>query len=169
MIKIPLSYFGLRGFYSNFGGVKLEDEIQQKKFRSEQHKLAINIFYTFNWLSYKNQLKFKNADITVQQFNVLRILRGQHPKPCNLKLIKERMLDRMSDASRIVDKLKIKGFLERHECPDDRRNVDLMITDKGLELLKSLDFVDDEFKNIFKNLTVAEAKELNELLDKARG
>lgn len=149
--------------------MRLEDEIQQKKFKSEQHKLAINIFYTYNWLSYKNQQKFKNADITVQQFNVLRILRGQYPKTCNLKLIKERMLDRMSDASRIVDKLKAKGFLERHECPNDRRNVDLLITEKGLELLKAMDYIDDEFKIIFKNLNAGEIKQLNDLLDKARG
>jgi DNA-binding MarR family transcriptional regulator len=149
--------------------VKLEDEIQQKKFKSEYHKLAINIFYSFNWISYKHQTKFKNGDITPQQFNVLRILRGQHPNPCNLKLVKERMLDRMSDASRIIDKLKTKGFVERHECPNDRRNVDLIITEKGLDLLKSLDHVDEEFKTIFKNLSVTEAKQLNDLLDKARG
>lgn len=168
-MKYNSKEFLLHGNFYIFADVRLEDEIQQKKFKSEQHKLAINIFYTFNWLSYKNQQKFKNADITVQQFNVLRILRGQHPNTSNLKLVKERMLDRMSDASRIVDKLKIKGFVERHECPDDRRNVDLLITDKGLELLKSLDFVDDEFKTIFKNLTPAEVKQLNDLLDKARG
>ena len=149
--------------------MKLEDEIQQKKFKSEFHKLAINISYSYNWMSYKNHLKFKNEDITPQQFNVLRILRGQFPKPCNLKLVKERMLDRMSDASRIVDKLKAKGFLERHECPNDRRNVDLLITEKGLALLKTLDYIDDEFKNTFKNLSVTEVKQLNDLLDKARG
>ena len=120
-------------------------------------------------MSYKNHLKFKNEDITPQQFNVLRILRGQFPNPCNLKLVKERMLDRMSDASRIVDKLKAKGFLERHECPNDRRNVDLLITEKGLALLKTLDYIDDEFKNTFKNLSVTEVKQLNDLLDKARG
>lgn len=120
-------------------------------------------------MSYKNHSAFKNEDITPQQYNVLRILRGQHPEPCNLKLVKERMLDRMSDASRIVDKLKTKGFVERCECPNDRRNVDLLITDKGLELLKTLDHVDEEFKTVFKNITVAEAKELNDLLDKARG
>jgi DNA-binding MarR family transcriptional regulator len=149
--------------------VKLEEEIKQKKFKNEYHKLAINLAYTYNLLNYQNHLKFKDKDITPQQYNVLRILRGQHPNPCNLKLVKERMLDRMSDASRIIDKLKSKGLVERRECPDDRRNVDLLITQKGLDLLKSLDFVDEEFKNIFKNLTVQEAKTLNELLDKARG
>lgn len=149
--------------------MKLEEEIKQKKFKNEFHKLAINISYSYNWMSYKNHSKFKNGDITPQQFNVLRILRGQFPAPCNLKLVKERMLDRMSDASRIVDKLKAKGLLERHECPNDRRNVDLLITEKGLALLKSLDHIDEEFKSTFKNLSVAEAKQLNELLDKARG
>jgi DNA-binding MarR family transcriptional regulator len=74
-----------------------------------------------------------------------------------------------SKASRIVDKLKTKGFVERHECPNDRRNVDLLITEKGLELLKSLDHVDEEFKNTFKSISAAEAKQLNDLLDKARG
>jgi DNA-binding MarR family transcriptional regulator len=149
--------------------VKLEEEIKQKKFKNEYHKLAINLAYTYNLLNYQNHLKFKDKDITPQQYNVLRILRGQHPNPCNLKLVKERMLDRMSDASRIIDKLKSKGLVERRECPDDRRNVDLLITEKGLSLLKSLDFIDDEFKSIFKNLSVQDAKTLNELLDKARG
>lgn len=149
--------------------MKLEDEIQQKKFKSEHQKLAINLVYTFNWLNYDLHSKFKDKDITVQQFNVLRILRGQYPQPCNLKLIKGRMLDRMSDASRIVDKLHRKGFLERKECPNDRRNVDVIISEKGLELLESLDYVDEEYKQMFKKLTVAEIKQLNDLLDKARG
>ncbi len=86
----------------------LEDEIQQKKFKSEEQKLMINLLYTANWLTSKNDSFFKNSDITTQQYNVLRILRGQHPNPCSVKLIKERMLDRMSDASRIVDKLNTK-------------------------------------------------------------
>lgn len=163
--KNPVSH----GIFLFLPPLKLEDEIKQKKFKSEQQKLAINLLYTFNWLSYKVESNFKDKDITVQQFNVLRILRGQHPNPCNLKLIRERMLDRMSDASRIVDKLNTKGLLERKECPNDRRNVDVVITEKGLELLKSLDYIDDDYKQTFKNLTVAEMKSLNELLDKARG
>lgn len=163
--KIPVN----AGIFLFLPSLKLEDEIQQKKFKSEQQKLAINLIYTFNWLNYDFQSKFKDKDITVQQYNVLRILRGQHPNPCNLKLIKERMLDRMSDASRIVDKLKTKGFLDRKECPGDRRNIDVIITEKGLDLLKSLDSIDEEYKKLFKNLTVSEVKLLNELLDKARG
>ena len=149
--------------------MKLEDEIQQKKFKSEFHKLAINITYSYNWLSYHNHSKFRNEDITPQQYNVLRILRGQHPDPCNLKLVKERMLDRMSDASRIIDKLKTKGFVERRECPNDRRNVDLLITQKGLDLLSSLDHIDEEAKVVFKNISASKAKKHNHLVDKARG
>lgn len=148
--------------------MKLEDEIQQKKFKSDYQKLAVNLSYTYNWYSYRNHAHFKSYDVTPQQFNVLRILRGQYPNPCNLKLIKDRMLDRVSDASRIIEKLKNKGLVQRKECMNDRRNVDLLITEKGLELLKSLDFIDEEHKNTFKNLSQTEIKQLNDLLDKLR-
>lgn len=149
--------------------MKLEDEIQQKKFKNDTQKLAINLTYTHNWLNAHYNSFFRKSDITVQQFNVLRILRGQYPNPCSVKLIKERMLDRMSDASRIVDKLKAKELLDRRECPLDRRSVDVMITEKGLELLKSLDSMDENFKDVFSSLTEDEVKTLNHLLDKLRG
>jgi DNA-binding MarR family transcriptional regulator len=148
--------------------MKLEEAIQQKNFKSPQQKLAINLIYTSNWLNNKYASFFKDLDITIQQYNVLRILRGQHPNYCNLKLVKERMLDRMSDASRIVDKLVIKGFINRHECPNDRRQVNILISDKGLELLKSLDFIDTETKHLFKNLNTKQIELLNDLLDELR-
>lgn len=148
--------------------MKIEDEIQQQKFKSEEQKLMVNLVYTTNWLNAKYDVFFKDSDITIQQYNVLRILRGQYPNPCSIKLIKERMLDRMSDASRIVDKLKTKKLLIRKECPNDRRSVDVMITDKGLELLKSLDYIDENSKNIFKSLSSQEVSQLNILLDKLR-
>ena len=148
--------------------MKLEEEIQQKKFKSETQKLAINLIYTTNWLNSQYSSFFKNSDITLQQYNVLRILRGQHPNPCSIKLIKERMLDRMSDASRIVDKLKAKNLLIRKECPMDRRSVDVVITDKGLDLLKTLDTIDEDYKEIFNSLTKEEMVMLNTLLDKLR-
>ncbi len=154
--------------FSNAHRLKLEDEIQQKKFKSETQKLAINLTYTHNWLNAHYSAMFRSSDITMQQFNVLRILRGQYPNPCSVKLIKERMLDRMSDASRIVDKLKAKELVDRRECPVDRRSVDILITDKGLELLKSMDSIDENFKNVFKTLTDEEMKTLNHLLDKLR-
>lgn len=148
--------------------MKLEDEIQQKKFKSDTQKLAINLTYTHNWLNAHYSTMFRSSEITIQQFNVLRILRGQYPNPCSVKLIKERMLDRMSDASRIVDKLKAKGLLDRRECPVDRRSVDVLITNKGLELLASLDGMEESFKEIFKTLSEEEIATLNRLLDKLR-
>ena len=128
----------------------------------------LNLIYTTNWLTAKQDTLFKNSDVTVQQYNVLRILRGQYPNPCNIKLIKERMLDRMSDASRIVDKLFAKKLLIRKECPNDRRNVDVLITEEGLDLLKSLDHVDALSKQMIKSLTDQEINTLNDLLDKLR-
>ena len=148
--------------------MKLEDEIQQKKFKSIQQKVMLNLIYTTNWLTAKQDSLFKDSDITVQQYNVLRILRGQYPNPCSIKLIKERMLDRMSDTSRIVDKLLAKKLLQRNECPNDRRSVNVIISDKGLELLKSLDYIDDLSQQTLKSLTTEEINILNDLLDKLR-
>ena len=128
----------------------------------------LNLIYTTNWLTAKQDSLFKDSDITVQQYNVLRILRGQYPNPCSIKLIKERMLDRMSDTSRIVDKLFTKKLLVRNECPDDRRSVNVIISDKGLELLKSLDYIDDLSKQMLKSLSNEEIDSLNALLDKLR-
>lgn len=128
----------------------------------------VNLLYTANWLNSKYDSFFKNSAITIQQYNVLRILRGQHPHPCSIKLIKERMLDRMSDASRIVDKLNTKKLLVRRECPNDRRSVDILITDKGLQLLQSLDYIDETSKKIFSSLSPDEINTLNALLDKLR-
>ena len=148
--------------------VKLEDEIQQKKFKSEEQKLMVNLIYTTNWLNAKYDLYFEHSSITIQQYNVLRILRGQYPQPCNIKLIKDRMLDRMSDASRIVDKLHSKDLIIRKECPNDRRSVDIVITEKGLELLQSLDYIDESSKQLFQSLEYDEINTLNRLLDKLR-
>jgi DNA-binding MarR family transcriptional regulator len=146
--------------------MSLEKKIQQSKFKSPQHKLGVNLLYTSHLISYLLHQQFKDLEITHQQYNVLRILRGQHPNACNLKLVKDRIIDRMSDASRIVDKLIAKGFVERRECKSDRRNVDLWITQKGLDLLASLDHVDQSFNELFKNLSKEEVNQLNQLLDK---
>jgi DNA-binding MarR family transcriptional regulator len=149
--------------------LKLEEEIKQKNFKSPQQKLAVNILYTCNWLNGHYARFFKGIDLTPQQFNVLRILRGQHPEYCTLKLVKERMLDRMSDSSRIVDKLVAKDLVERRQCPGDRRSVNLLISDKGMKLLKKLDFIDEEVKKVFKNLSTKKIEKLNEMLDELRG
>ncbi len=149
--------------------MKLEEEISQKKFRNEYHKAAVNLIFTFSWLRSYQEKIFKPKGITMQQFNILRILRGQHPNPANIKLIRERMLDRMSDCSRIVEKLRRKGLIERTVCPKDRRHVDVVITDKGLDLLSKLDPVSEEVDKYLSKLNEGEVTKLNELLDKLRG
>ncbi|WP_317896981.1 MarR family winged helix-turn-helix transcriptional regulator [Aurantibacillus circumpalustris] len=149
--------------------MKLEEEIQQKSFKSPHQKLAVNLLYTSNWLNSHYSQFFKKTDLTIQQFNVLRILRGQYPSYCSLKLIKERMLDRMSDASRIVDKLVAKDYITRGVCPNDRRSVNLLISEKGLKMLAELDVIDESTINIFKNLDQKQIEQLNDLLDTLRG
>ncbi len=149
--------------------MELEKEIAQKHFRNEYHKAAVNMVYTFGWVINLQAEIFKPFGITLQQFNILRILRGQLPNPATIKLIKERMLDKMSDASRIVEKLRIKGLVERNICSHDRRNVDVCITQKGLDLLAEIDKFDEEADKKLSTLNEEEIKQLNDLLDKLRG
>lgn len=149
--------------------MRLEDEIKQKKFKSEHHKLVLNLIYTGNWIQIDSLRFFKKYGLSSQQYNILRILRGQHPNPVNLGLIQERMLDKNSNASRLVDKLKLKKLVERKESKVDRRQIDLTITEKGLELLKEIDPEVDKLKSSYGKLTDEEAKLLNDLLDKLRG
>lgn len=149
--------------------MELEKVINQKKFRSEAHKLGVNLIYTFNWANNFHSSLLKSFGITSQQFNVLRILRGQSPNTASVKLIRERMLDKMSDASRIVEKLRLKGLIDRKICPKDRRAADVVITDKGLQLLSKIDEQNESFDCIFSNLSSAEVQHLNFLLDKLRG
>lgn len=149
--------------------MKLEDEIKQKKFKTPYQKAAVNLIYTTNWLQSLYSKVLKPYQITVQQYNILRILRGQFPQPCSIKLLKERMLDKMSDASRLVEKLRQKDLLERRICISDRRNVDVLITPKGLEILQALDQLDAVFQENLKTLSEKEINKLNNLLDKIRG
>jgi len=148
--------------------VELEKEIKQKNFRNAYHKAAINLIFTYNWLYNLHAEFLKPYNLTIQQFNILRILRGQHPKPATIKLLKQRMLDKMSDASRIVEKLRSKGLVGRIVCEKDRRTVDVCITEKGLELLTKLDEKNNELDKIMSQLKLDEVKTLNELLDKLR-
>lgn len=148
--------------------MKIEEAIQQKKFESEYHKLVINILYTSGWLSSKSLAVFKPYGISSQQYNILRILRGQYPNPASIGLLTERMLDKMSNASRLVDKLVQKGMVERAACPADRRQVDVRITSQGLELLEQIQVPNQQFIEDLDGLDVTEAKQLNELLDKLR-
>ena len=145
----------------------LEQAINQHKFRNEYQKATINIIYTSNFLQQQLKALLEPADITTQQFNILRILRGE--SPLSTLQIRERMLDKMSDTSRLVERLLKKGLLEKKSCKFDKRLVDVTITEKGLALLAALDASAGRLDSIISNLTPAEAKQLNELLDKARG
>lgn len=149
--------------------MELEKEINQKKFRSESHKLMVNIIYTFNWLNGQHSDFLKPYKITYQQFNVLRILRGQQMQPASIKLIRERMLDKMSDASRIVEKLRMKGLVERHICQHDRRSCQVFITQKGMDLLSEIDTNEVKQTDLMISLSETEKVQLNLLLDKLRG
>jgi DNA-binding MarR family transcriptional regulator len=149
--------------------MKIEDEIKQKKFRNETHKLLINLLFTGSWVTNLNMQFLKPFGITPQQYNILRILRGQHPSAATINLLQERMLDRMSNASRLVEKLRVKGLVERCVSKGDRRAVDVVITEKGLTLLKEIDVLDDEFDSKLRNVDHHETKMLNDLLDKLRG
>ena len=148
--------------------MKIEDEIKSVKFRNMQHKAALNIIITANWIHASNIEIFKKYKLTVQQYNVLRILRGQFPNPCNLLSIRERMLDKMSDVSRIIERLRINGFVDRVLCANDRRAVDVLITKKGLDLLKKMEKEEEKIDGVMKNISDIEAKKLNDLLDKLR-
>src|SRR4029078_3723482 len=128
--------------------MKLEKEIHQDKFRNDAHKLGVNLIYTYNWLNEFHVNFLKTLVFTIQQFNVLRILRGQHPNPASVKLIRERMLDKMSDASRIVEKLRVKGLLSRTTCPNDRRACEVVISQKGMELLEKIDKTDEQINKV---------------------
>jgi DNA-binding MarR family transcriptional regulator len=146
--------------------MSLEKDINQHKFRNEYQKATLNIIFTCNWL--QNQVKFilEPAEITPQQFNILRILRGQ--SPLSTLQIRERMLDKMSDTSRLVERLIKKELLEKKSCKADKRLVDVTITEKGLALLASLDTDTAGLDNLLANLTDEESTQLNNLLDKIR-
>ena len=146
----------------------LEEDIQQKKFRNEYQKAIINLLYTTGWIRERSRTVFESEDITAQQFNILRILRGSHPKPLSTQAIRERMLEKMSDTSRIVDRLIVKGLVKKVVCKSDRRLVDIQITEKGKKLLERIDPKEDELEEAMKNLSEKEATQLNSLLDKIR-
>ena len=146
----------------------LEQDIHQREFRNEHHKAILNILYTHNYLVGKINDLFKDFEITRQQYNVLRILRGQFPGPASINLIRDRMLDNMSDASRIVERLRIKDLIKREDCKNDRRAVEITITEKGLSLLESMQGEVDKLDAMLHELTEDEARQLNSLLDKIR-
>lgn len=149
--------------------MRIDDEIQSSKFENNYHKAVINLSYTYGWINNLSRALFEQNNITIQQFNILRILRGQYPNPATINLLKERMVDKMSDASRIVDRLIQKGMVSRCTNTKDRRSVDIRISEDGLAVLAKMD---KEFKIkdlLQNNLTEEEAGQLSDLLDKLRG
>jgi DNA-binding MarR family transcriptional regulator len=148
--------------------MSLSKEIHQTEFRSEYQKAIINILYTHNYLVSHMSDVFKDFDITRQQFNVLRILRGQYPGHASINLIKDRMLDKMSDSSRIVERLRLKGLINRADCQSDKRSVEIRITEAGLELLDRMEEPVNELEKTLHGLSLQDTILLNSLLDKLR-
>jgi DNA-binding MarR family transcriptional regulator len=148
--------------------MSLEKEIKQDKFFNEHHKASVNILYTGSWLYNINMTYLKKYNITPEQFNVLRILRGSHPKPMMLSEITDRMIDKSSNCTRLVEKLRQKGLVNREICENNRRQVDISITDAGLKLLKKIDSDITSWAETMNKLTKTEVKELNRILDKLR-
>ncbi len=148
--------------------MKIEEEIKQQSFNSETHKLVVNLLFTSSWLSGLHNKVLRAHGISMQQFNVLRILRGQYPKTSSLILIRERMLDKESNASRLIDKLEVSGLISRVQCPKDRRQVEITITQQGLDLLEKVSPDMERLSQESIAIDDSEAKSLNDLLDKLR-
>ena len=148
---------------------KIEEAIKQSEFKDNSNKVVVNLLYTHSYLVSFQTAVLKPLDLSPEQYNVLRILRGHQGKPATIAAIQERMLNNMSNASRLVDKLKAKELVKREECPLNRRKVDVVITEKGLSLL---DLLEPQITNMNKKAIHLEDQEialLNELLDKLRG
>jgi DNA-binding MarR family transcriptional regulator len=149
--------------------MRLEEAIQQRTFDDVYHRLAINLIYTTNHLANRFDQAFEPHDISQAQFNVLRILKGRHPRPMSGKEIRERMLDPMSNTSRLVEKLRNKGLVERTACARDRRAVDILLTPDGLAKLATLNALVRDLNRNYRTLSEDEAAQLNDLLDRLRG
>lgn len=146
----------------------ISKDIHQGKFRNEHNKAMVNLLFTYGWTIEQIKNFVAAEDITPQQYNILRILRGNSSKPLSTLQIRDRMLDKMSDTSRIVDRLVTKELVKKTISKADKRLVDIVITEKGKKLLERLDTRNTDLDGIFKNLTEAEASSLNQLLDKLR-
>lgn len=149
--------------------MKIEDCIKIKGFSDDYHRVTVNIVYTSNWLTKVLEQRANRYGITVQQFNVLRILRGQYPKMTSNAMIKERMVSITPDISRLIDRLVLKDMVSRHKNAKDKRTVDLIITEKGFQLLEDIETEMMLSEDLSQNLTPEEARLLSNLLDKLRG
>lgn len=145
----------------------IEQDIQQPNFRNEFQKMGINLLFTANWLNEQISKILAEEGVTQQQYNILRILRGSATPLSTLK-IRERMLDKMSDTSRIVDRLIAKELVLKNTCEKDKRLVDITLSPKGLELVDQLDQFNDRIDALLKGINESEAKTMNQILDKIR-
>jgi DNA-binding MarR family transcriptional regulator len=146
----------------------IEEAIQQKRpFKTARERAMVNLIYTHNWIKHRVQQFFKPFGITMKQYNVLRILKGADG-PISTAAIRERLLDKMSDASRMVDRLHQKGLVLRHVCPNDKRLVDVYLSKKGEELLDSMEALRPKMDNVLGEISEEEATLLNNILDKLR-
>ncbi len=148
--------------------ISLAEEIKQGEFKSEYQKALLNIMVTANKIYANNSRFLKSYGISQEQYNVLRILRGQFPNPSTVLNIQNRMLDKMSNASRLVDKLEAKKLLSRKQSKNDRRQVEILISEKGLELLNEIDEPMGEQEKRFYTVDQSSLESLNETLDKIR-
>jgi DNA-binding MarR family transcriptional regulator len=149
--------------------MRIEEAIKQKEFKDPYNKAIVNLLYTNSHIVSKQSSLFKPFGLSPEQYNVLRILRGQNGNPITVSSIQERMLNKMSNASRLVEKLKQKNLVIREECPKDRRQVDISITSKGLEVLNQLETEIYNLNRQLVQLSEEEVDHLNLLLDKLRG
>ncbi len=147
--------------------MSIEKDIQQQTFRNEYQKACVNIIFSANWLNERIKSFLDTEDITQQQYNILRILKGSR-EPLSTLQIRERMLDKMSDTSRIVERMLRKGLVEKKVCPADKRLVDVIIAKKGLTILEKLEKTNHLIDALLHGLTVEDAEQLNSLLDKMR-
>jgi len=146
----------------------ISEDLKQSKFNSDESKALLNISFTGNWIMQQQHELLKPFGLTAQQYNVLRILRGQQGNPLTVLAITERMIDKMSNASRLVDKLLDKKLVLRRECPKDRRAVDVIILPAGLALLAEIDLVQQKWEANFHSISKEKMNELNEILDEFR-
>jgi DNA-binding MarR family transcriptional regulator len=153
---------------STLCNMKIEDEIKQQKFKTPLQKAVINLLYTTSWMQGRQKDIFKPFGITLQQFNILRILRGQYPNSTSATEIKSRMLDKNSDVSRLLDRLLAKKVISKRVSPNDKRAADVNLTEEGLELLKAIDRKQTQIDSVLL-LNDEEALLLSDLLDKSRG
>jgi len=173
LIAARAQKYGVNDFFTFYNTnnlllrMSIEKVINQTKFRNEHHRMSTNLIYTYNWMMEQYKKFFEKADLTPQQYNILRILRGAGHALSTLQ-IRQRMLDKMSDTSRIVDRLMKKGLAEKAVSKSDRRLVDVTISEKGLALLDKLDAYADEIDSPLTSLSEAEARIMNDLLDKLR-